>query len=97
VLLLDLDARHVLSVRSFVLAASLFLCLTAGISEASGQADASPGDGRFSEAALRGDFKFLYDTLQATHFELTLNMKAAKTLGIKIPQSILVRADRMIE
>ena len=34
---------------------------------------------------------------QATHFELTLNMKAAKTLGIKIPQSILVRADRMIE
>ena len=30
---------------------------------------------------------------QATHFELTLNMKAAKSLGIKIPQSILVRAD----
>jgi putative ABC transport system substrate-binding protein len=34
---------------------------------------------------------------QATHFELALNMKAAKTLGIKIPKSVLLRADRVIE
>lgn len=34
---------------------------------------------------------------QPTKYELTVNLSAAKTLGIKIPQSILVRADRVIE
>jgi putative ABC transport system substrate-binding protein len=34
---------------------------------------------------------------QPTIFEFVLNLRTAKTLGIKIPQSILVRADRVIE
>jgi ABC transporter substrate binding protein len=34
---------------------------------------------------------------QSVKIELTINLKTAKTLGLSVPQSILVRADEVIE
>ncbi len=93
-LIVDLAARHrlpaIYSVDSFIPAGALVVY---GYNGARFFANAAV----FVDRILKGRKPAELPFEQPTTFEMVVNMKTAKSLGLKIPQTVLIRADRVIE
>jgi putative ABC transport system substrate-binding protein len=49
------------------------------------------------DKVLKGSLPSELPVEQPTKFELVVNLNAARALGVKIPQSVLLRTDMVIE
>src|SRR5262249_46620187 len=67
------------------------------MSYAASEADVYDSVASFVDKILNGAKPADLPVAQPTKYELTLNLKTAKALGLTIPRSLLLRADQVIE
>jgi len=98
------DAIFLSSARAIAARQSLPLAGSSEIAEAGGligygadQLEMCRRAAVFVDKVLKGINPVDLPIEQADKFETVLNLRAAKTLGVTIPTSVLLRADRVIE